>query len=49
MAKNNGMENILYEDFITAISWNKNEKIEAFKKTDLYEVFMKRYKEEQKK
>ena len=49
IAKDNGMENILYEDFKKSIRWGEDEKLEAFKKTDIYEVFMKRYEEEQKK
>lgn len=49
IAKDNGMENILYEDFKNSIRWGEDEKLEVFKKTDIYEVFMKRYEEEQKK
>lgn len=49
LIKENGAEKILYEDFFNAIDLEKEEKIEAFKKTDLYDVFVKRYEEEQKK
>ena len=46
LVKENGAEKILYENFYNAIDLNEGKKIEAFKKTDLYDVFMKRYEEE---
>ena len=49
LVKENGAEKILYENFYNAIDLNEGKKIEAFKKTDLYDVFMKRYEEEQRK
>ncbi len=49
LVKENGAEKILYENFYNAIDLNEKENIEAFKRTDLYEVFMKRYEEEKAK
>ena len=47
--KENGGENIVYEEFSRAINDKDEETLESFKKTDLYDVFMKRYKEEHRK
>lgn len=49
LAKENGAENTLYKDYLNALHYDIDEDLKAFKKTDLYDVFMKRYEEEQKK
>ena len=46
LVKENGAENMLYENYLNALNCNNEKEIEAFKKTDLYDIFMKRYEEE---
>ena len=46
LVKENGAEKILYENYLNALNCNNEKEIEAFKKTDLYDIFMKRYEEE---
>ena len=46
LVKDNGAESILYKEYLDALNDKNEEKLEAFKRTDLYNVFFKRYKEE---
>ena len=49
LVKDNGAESILYKEYLDTLNDKNEEKLEAFKKADLYDVFMKRYEKECRK